>query len=57
MLEHTGGFPNVVMAVLAQNQEPVEKTLTEYLLQQKPSPTPIDKAAEWLAKRIPLESE
>jgi hypothetical protein len=57
MIEHLGGFPNVLTAVLTKNKEKVEATLKEYMLQQKPTPSPIDKAAEWLSKKIPLETE
>lgn len=56
MFEHFGGFPNVITAVLSDNQKEVEKILGEYMLQQKPTPTVIDNAAKWLADKIPLES-
>jgi len=57
MLEHTGGFPGVVTAVLDGNQEKAEKVLGEYMLLQKPAPTPIDNAAKWLSDKVPLETE
>lgn len=57
MIEYLGGFPNVLTAVLTKNKDKVEEILKEYMLLQKPTPSPMDKAAEWLSKKIPLETE
>lgn len=59
MVEYLGGFPNVLTAVLtkSKDKDEVEEILKEYMLLQKPTPSPMDKAAEWLSKKIPLETE
>ena len=33
----------------------VEATLAPYLLQEKPEPTPLDRAGTWLSSKFPLE--
>lgn len=38
-------------------KEDLKKILSRYLIFERPEKTPIDKAAEWLQKKIPLERE
>jgi len=58
MIEHFGGFPTVVVAVLREKSQ--EKglmgILKEYLIFQKPAPTAMDNMAKWISEKIPLES-
>ena len=58
MIEHFGGFPTVVVAVLKEKSQ--EKglmgILKEYLIFQKPAPTAMDNMAKWISEKIPLES-
>ena len=58
MVEHFGGLPSVIMMVVSEKD--VKKTteiLSDYLVKQKPEPTPVDKMANWLQEKVPLESE
>ncbi len=50
-------FPGRITLMIEDlNQEDLTMLLSEVLLQQKPEPTPFDKAADWLQKRIPLDT-
>lgn len=51
-------FPNRLTILLGdQDQEIVNKVLSEVLLNQKPEPTLYEKAASWLQEKIPLDIE
>ena len=51
-------FPNRLTILLGkQDQEIVDKILSEVLLNQKPEPTLYEKAANWLQEKIPLDIE
>lgn len=53
------GLPTQLLLVLGSKvkQEELRKQLDKFLYYEKPEKTPIDKAAEWLQKKVPLESE
>lgn len=57
LIEHTNGFPGVVLGVLDHNRVMLEKLLVEYKTMQKPDQTPIDKVAKWLTDKVPLETD
>lgn len=52
----TNRFPGQLTLVVNENQKKqVETILSEVLLQQKPKATFIDKSAQWLQEKIPLD--
>jgi hypothetical protein len=53
------GLPTQLLFVLGSkmSSEELRKVLDKFLFYEKPEKTPIDKAAEWLQKKVPLESE
>jgi len=53
------GLPTQLLLVYTTkvNKQELRKHLDKFLYYQKPDKTPIDKAAEWLQKKVPLESE
>ncbi len=56
ILIETIRFPNRITLMLAtQKKDDVEQLLSEVLIQQKPLPTGVDKAAQWLQEKLPLE--
>ena len=51
-------FPRRLLLMLGEaDEELVKRTLKEYLILEQPEPTFMDKAADWLVKKVPLESE
>ena len=51
-------FPRRLLLMLGEaDEELVKRTLKEYLFLEKPEPTFMDKASEWLVEKVPLESE
>ncbi len=51
-------FPRRLMLLLGKtNKQKIQQVLEKYLINEKPSKTFIDKAALWLQKKVPLESE
>jgi len=59
MVENLLGFPGHLVLLLPKDidRSALEKTMSSRLLKEKPSPSPIDKAAEWLQRKVPLETE
>jgi len=50
-------FPGRLILILGENeQDQVEKTLSQYLSYEEPEKTWVDNASEWLSRRVPLES-
>ena len=50
-------FPRQIQLVLkGQSKDEVKKVVERYLLFEKPKKTLMDKAADWLQKKVPLES-
>lgn len=50
-------FPRQLQLLLKEKKsQEVKKIMEKYLLFQKPKKTFLDKAAEWLQKKVPLES-
>ena len=57
MVENFLGLPPRLMILLGElKKEDVQNILAKYLLMEKPEKTQIDKAAEWLQKKVPLET-
>lgn len=57
-IENSEGFPSrltLLMPIKISRAE-IEGILSKYLLQEKPLPTPMDKAAAWLQEKVPLET-
>ncbi len=53
-----GRFPGRITLLLGEiAEEDMGELLSEVLINQKPAPTFIDKAAEWIQEKIPLESD
>ena len=51
-------FPRRLLLMLGEaDEELVKRTLKEYLILEKPEPTFMDKASDWLVEKVPLESE
>lgn len=49
-------FPGrLTMVINDENKKPLTLILSEVLLQQKPTLTPYEKAADWLQEKIPLD--
>ena len=54
------GIPTQLQLIFNRTKakkESLKKVLSRYLVFEKPEKTPIDKAAEWLQKKVPLENE
>lgn len=52
------GFPGRLTLLTGQGDEKEMKTiLAKYLLEEEPKPSFLDNAADWLQKKVPLESE
>lgn len=57
-IENYSGFPSRLMILLGEvKKQDIEKILSQYLIQEKPEKTQIERAGEWLQKKIPLETE
>ena len=51
-------FPRRLLLMLGEaDEELVKRTLKDYLILEQPEATFMDKAADWLVKKVPLESE
>ncbi len=49
-------FPGQLTVLLGEtDKEEIEKALSKYLTLEQPEPTWMDNAADWLAKKVPLE--
>lgn len=56
-LEAVNLFPRQLQLVLKNDQEnEIKKIVEKYLVLEKPKKTLVDKAADWLTKKVPLES-
>lgn len=56
-LETRIAFPRQLQLVLKdKNREEIKKVIEKYLLFEKPKKTLLDKAADWLQEKVPLES-
>ena len=58
-IEHWG-LPNQLLLLYDEKttkKEQLKELLDRYLFYEKPEKTVIDKASEWLQKKIPLETE
>ncbi len=54
----TSRFPFRVMMLFSEGEKAhVEQHMKQYLLEESPKPTMIDKAADWLQEKIPLDRE
>jgi hypothetical protein len=57
LVENYVGLPPRLMILLAdQKKEVLQKLLSKYLLLEKPEKTQMDKAADWIQKKVPLET-
>jgi hypothetical protein len=55
-IEHLGSLPPKFLILLGnQKEEEVQAVLSQYLVNQTPLPTFLDKASVWLQEKIPLE--
>ena len=57
-IENYMGFPTRLMLLLGdQKKETIQKILEQYLIHERPEKTQIERAGEWLQKKVPLETE
>ncbi len=57
VIETLVSFPGrILMLVDKKEEEKLKKVLNKYLLNETPEPTFLDKSADWLSNKIPLES-
>lgn len=55
-LELTTGWPKRIYLVLKDvNLDELSKLLSQYLVQEKPEPTSMDKFSHWIEEKFPLE--
>lgn len=59
VVEHLNGFPGQLTLLLSDEltNDRIEDIIGRYLINEKPLPTVLDKAANWLQEKVPLESE
>lgn len=58
LVEVPGQFPGRLTLLLGKGEKAaIDKIMDKYLIKQKPIPTWFDKAADWLSKKVPLETE
>jgi transcription termination factor NusB len=50
-------FPRQLILLVNEHQKEVEKIVGKYLTQEIPDLTFMDKAADWLQKKVPLETD
>lgn len=56
--EIRSGLPGRITILLGEGDEgEIKKLLLKYLLEEEPKPSFLDNAADWLQKKVPLESE
>jgi hypothetical protein len=52
------GFPSRITILVGQGEEQkIKELLLKYLIEEEVAPNFLDKAADWLQKKVPLESE
>jgi len=57
-IEQFIGMPTQLLMLLGKESEKnIKQVLEKYLICEKPEKTAIDKASEWLSKKVPLETE
>lgn len=57
MIENFVGLPTRLMLLIHEpDKKQIEALLKQYLIKEKPEKTQIEKAAEWLQKKVPLET-
>ena len=57
-IETPGRIPSVLILLVGEgNKDEINSIVRTYLINDKPQPTWIDKAAKWLQEKVPLESE
>lgn len=58
LVEVPGQFPGRLTLLLGKGDKTtIDKVMDKYLIKQKPPPTWFDKAADWLTKKVPLETD
>lgn len=59
LVENLNGFPGRLALLLTDqvDKKKLMKEMSARLLKQKPTPSPVDKAAKWLQDKVPLESK
>jgi hypothetical protein len=56
-IEMPGQFPHKLLLLLGNgDKKKIESVLSKYSVKDKPPPTWLDKSADWLQKKVPLES-
>jgi len=57
-IEHPSEYPGKIILLLGKGKkETIDKILNEYLVEEKPEDTFVDKASQWLQDKVPLEAE
>jgi len=57
-LQIPGQFPGSLILLLGDGEESqIEAIISRYVIKEKPAPTWIDNASQWLQEKVPLESE
>lgn len=57
-IEQFFGMPTQLIMLLAKTSgKQIKDVLEKYLIYEEPEKTMVDKASEWLAKKVPLETE
>ena len=58
LIETPDQFPGrLILLQGSGDRQTIEGIVKKYLVNQKPDPTPFDKAAKWLTDKVPLESD
>lgn len=59
LVEHLDGFPTHLTLLLSAEvtEAELDRHLGAYLVKEKPTPSWMDRAAQWLQKKVPLETE
>jgi len=57
-VEQFWGMPTQLLMLLGKiSEKQIKEVLEKYLIYEEPEKTVVDKASEWLAKKVPLEGE
>jgi hypothetical protein len=59
MIENFIGFPGRLSVILSDevDKKQLEEEVSARLIKEQPSPSPIDKAAQWISDKVPLETK
>jgi hypothetical protein len=49
--------PKLQLLINGENKEEIKALMERYLIEQEPDKGPLDKAADWLKEKVPLETE